>query len=344
MQDDFDQEELADCMDTSTINALIANAYKRKAKGPTLIFASSVQHAKNLAKLIDGAVVVTGQTKNRQEILEQFAEGEIPCLINYAVFTEGTDLPMIETIIIARPTCNAALYTQMVGRGLRTYDGKEKLILMDCVGNAGKHNLCSVITLLGITYLPRSVTPVKLCGKKLLEINEIIHEEMNRAVSLEDMIIKATPINLFEEETGYDAKKIFYNVMPNGEMLSSLGYNNLLRIAAPDLIGRSHAEIYNEDSVIWKSETMPLKELFYSVNKYLWAEFKSQCRYWSLKYGCGWRNNEVTKAQIELINDLIMEDNEDGIDIGDLSGLTCGQASDIITTLKFKKMMKMIKP
>ena len=230
----------------------------------------------------------------------------------------------------------------MVGRGLRTDDGNKKMILLDCVGNAGKHNLCSVITLLGITYLPRSVTPVKLCGKKLLEINEIIHEEMNRAVSLEDMIIKATPINLFEEETGYDAKKVFYNVMPNGEMLSSLGHNNLLRIAAPDLTGKSHAEIYDKDSVIWKSETMPLKELFNSVNKYLWAEFKSQCRYWSLK--CGWRNNGVTKAQIELINDLIMEDNEDGIDIGDLSGLTCGQASDIITTLKFKKMMKMIKP
>ncbi len=36
-------------------------------------------------------------------------------------FTEGTDMPLIETVLLARPTKNPSLYTQMVGRGLRLY-------------------------------------------------------------------------------------------------------------------------------------------------------------------------------------------------------------------------------
>ena len=66
------------------------------------------------------------------------------------VFTEGTDIPLVETIIIARPTQSDSLYAQMVGRGLRLYPGKEKLNLIDCVGVTGKSSLCTAPSLLGI--------------------------------------------------------------------------------------------------------------------------------------------------------------------------------------------------
>ena len=44
------------------------------------------------------------------------------------VFTEGTDIPRVETVIVARPTQSESLYAQMVGRGLRLYPGKERLV------------------------------------------------------------------------------------------------------------------------------------------------------------------------------------------------------------------------
>ena len=50
-------------------------------------------------------------------------------------------MPLVETVMIARPTSNNSLYTQMVGRGLRLYPGKEKLTLIDLVGTTGKCNL-----------------------------------------------------------------------------------------------------------------------------------------------------------------------------------------------------------
>ena len=66
------------------------------------------------------------------------------------IFTEGTDLPLVETVIIAKPTQSDALYTQMVGRGLRLCEGKEKLRLIDCVGITGKRDICTAPILLGI--------------------------------------------------------------------------------------------------------------------------------------------------------------------------------------------------
>ena len=39
--------------------------------------------------------------------------------MNVNILTEGTDLPEIQTIFLARPTISTILMTQMIGRGLR---------------------------------------------------------------------------------------------------------------------------------------------------------------------------------------------------------------------------------
>ena len=80
-----------------------------------------------IAREIEGAVVISAETKERDKFLDRFREKEIRCIVNCMVLTEGTDLPMTETVIVARPTLNASLYQQMVGRGLRKYPGKEYL-------------------------------------------------------------------------------------------------------------------------------------------------------------------------------------------------------------------------
>ena len=59
-------------------------------------------------------------------------------------------MPLVETVIIARPTQSESLYAQMVGRGLRLYPGKKKLTLIDCVGVTGKASLCTAPSLLGV--------------------------------------------------------------------------------------------------------------------------------------------------------------------------------------------------
>ena len=145
---DYAPGELDEAMD-GTADA-IAEAYRSMAVGATLIFAVSVHQAEEIAKRIKGAVVVTGETKDRASIIQAFTAGEIPCIVNCMVFTEGTDIPRVETVIIARPTQSETLYAQMVGRGLRLYPGKQQLELIDCVGITGKTSLCTAPSLLGI--------------------------------------------------------------------------------------------------------------------------------------------------------------------------------------------------
>ena len=66
---DYAPGELEEAMD-GTADA-IAQAYRECAKGATLIFAVSVHQAEEIAKRIPGAVVVTGKTKKREEIIQR---------------------------------------------------------------------------------------------------------------------------------------------------------------------------------------------------------------------------------------------------------------------------------
>lgn len=92
---------------------------------PTLIFATSVEHAQTLAALLNrqgiAARAVSGTTEpaTRRRVVEGFRSGEIKVLVNYGVFREGFDAPKTRAIIVARPVYSPNLYFQMIGRGLR---------------------------------------------------------------------------------------------------------------------------------------------------------------------------------------------------------------------------------
>ena len=92
---------------------------------PTLIFATSVEHAQTVAALLNQRGVrsraVSGETETvtRRRVVEEFRRGEIRALVNYGVFREGFDAPRTRAIIVARPVYSPNLYFQMIGRGLR---------------------------------------------------------------------------------------------------------------------------------------------------------------------------------------------------------------------------------
>ena len=87
-----------------------------------------------------------------REFFTDFSDGRVKCIINCMVLTEGTDLPICDTIISVRPTCNPTLYQQMAGRGTRLYDGKDYCLLIDIVpeDSALVRNLCTAPTLFGV--------------------------------------------------------------------------------------------------------------------------------------------------------------------------------------------------
>ena len=105
----------------------IIEAYENhiESNWPTLIFATSVEHAKTVAALLNARGIksraVSGETETstRRRVVQEFRGGGIKALVNYGVFREGFDAPRTRAIIVARPVYSPNLYFQMIGRGLR---------------------------------------------------------------------------------------------------------------------------------------------------------------------------------------------------------------------------------
>ena len=120
---------------------------KHAADRPTIAYAVSVDHARNLAAVFNQAgvpaAVILGDTnrEERDKAIAGFRDGSIKVLVNVIVATEGFDLPDASCIIIARPTMSLALYLQMVGRGLRPKPDGGDCILLDLAANAVTHGL-----------------------------------------------------------------------------------------------------------------------------------------------------------------------------------------------------------
>ena len=101
----------------------------------------------------DRIQVVTGDTPQdeRNTILGGFNDGYVRGIINCMVLTEGTDLPICDSIVNMRPTQNPSLYTQCVGRATRLYPGKEFSLIVDVVpDDFGSRAICTAPTLFGL--------------------------------------------------------------------------------------------------------------------------------------------------------------------------------------------------
>jgi superfamily II DNA or RNA helicase len=233
---DFAPGELEETINQNIYNKAIAEAYDKYAIGQTLVFAVSVKHAQDIAKEIRGAVAVTGDSKNRAQIIKDFTDKKIRCLVNCMVFTEGTDLPCIETVIIARPTQSASLYAQMVGRGTRLYPGKEKLTLIDIIGNCGRHNLCTAPTLIGMDYkmVPKSAQ---------CEIEGDLFDLPDKITRLADCpeswIRNIEFVDLWAKTQNYKTHNVNYFKMPNGDLVLQLPDKIKFVIPAPNELGRT---------------------------------------------------------------------------------------------------------
>ncbi|KAL6756013.1 P-loop containing nucleoside triphosphate hydrolase protein [Haematococcus lacustris] len=135
---DFNERELSKVINNLARNTLVAESYKRIAKGRKAVaFCCSVQHAKDLTDVFnDNGVraeylVGSNTAAMRQLTVERHKRGDFDVLVNVQILTEGYDDTSINCILMVRPTRSKGLYTQCIGRGLRCHPGKEDCIVID---------------------------------------------------------------------------------------------------------------------------------------------------------------------------------------------------------------------
>ncbi|KAE8150199.1 P-loop containing nucleoside triphosphate hydrolase protein [Aspergillus avenaceus] len=135
-----------------TVRAWLANASECKS---TLVFCVDIEHTVQLTEAFRAAGVdaryLTGKTSKdvRDEQLRCFRNQEYPVLLNCGLFTEGTDIPNIDCVLLARPTRSRNLLIQMIGRGLRLHPGKKDCHIIDMVATLGT-GVLSTPTLFGL--------------------------------------------------------------------------------------------------------------------------------------------------------------------------------------------------
>lgn len=151
------------------------------------------------------AVLITGTTDKdeRRGLVDDFKAGRYQYLCNCGIATEGFDDPDV-SLVIPKLTKSRALYTQMVGRGTRVLPGtvdhhqekaanwvrreairhskKSDLVVLDFVGNSGKHDLVSPEDVLGGKY---SEPEIRLAKKKSKEAGGGDPEEHLKAARTE---------------------------------------------------------------------------------------------------------------------------------------------------------------
>ena len=136
----FDPELLATKLATLGRARHALRVWRQNKQARTMAFCVSRRHADFMAEYFQKngarAVPVHGDSSvSRGEALESLESGDIDIIFSVDLFNEGVDLPGIDTVLLLRPTESKVLFLQQIGRGLRRSPGKDKLIILDFVGN-----------------------------------------------------------------------------------------------------------------------------------------------------------------------------------------------------------------
>src|SRR5690554_3999152 len=136
----FDPDKLSTQLATRGRAKHALKEWQAKAQQRTFAFCASRRHADYMADAfnkagIRAASVHTESDLTRSEALEQLGKGQLQVLFSVDLFNEGVDLPQIDTVMMLRPTESKILFLQQLGRGLRLSDGKQRLVVLDFVGN-----------------------------------------------------------------------------------------------------------------------------------------------------------------------------------------------------------------
>jgi superfamily II DNA or RNA helicase len=202
---EYKQDQLIEAIDNPSRNNSIVTAYNDLANAKkTVVFAAGVDHAGHLEEAFrkngSSVRIIIGTTpeEERRQILSDFKSGAVTVLVNVGVLTEGFDEPSIEAIILAKPTRSSLLYTQIVGRGTRLFEGKEHCMIIDIADTTKGKKPIGLPTLLGMPadfdLQGQSLTDI---ADEFEKLKETAPGEASSVLNMEDITNAYKRIDLF---------------------------------------------------------------------------------------------------------------------------------------------------
>lgn len=129
---------------------LILTNYKRYKRSKALGFCSNIKHAEFMASYFNEngfkAICIHSDRSaenyhERKSGIDKLQKGEIDIIFAVDMLSEGVDIPDLDLLLFLRPTQSPVVFLQQLGRGLRTYEGKNDVRILDFIGNFKKVDL-----------------------------------------------------------------------------------------------------------------------------------------------------------------------------------------------------------
>lgn len=364
---DFQTGQLGAAVNTDITNDITIKSWQSQAsdRKSTLVFCVDIAHVTSLTAAfrqrgID-ARYVTGATKKRvrAERLAAFKNEEFPVLLNCGVFTEGTDIPNIDCVLLARPTKSRNLLVQMIGRGMRLHPGKRDCHVIDMVASL-ETGIITVPTLFGLdpSEIVKEASVDDL--KKLKDKQESGGKTGSGASMLGPAGSLKAPGNHSLNFTHYDSVHDLIEDTSGERHIRAISRNAWVQIdqykyilAARGGILTLERHLSTEDqskdqfAVVWK-HTLPRSE----ISKSPWSRPRtvatastlsdalraadtfaaSKFERFFIATSSSWRKGPASEGQLDFINRLRQVSMEEPLTQDDL---TKGQAGDMITKIKF---------
>ena len=119
-----------------------------------LIFCSSLEEAEILSRRFNErgyktcALSAQDKPEARDEAIEKLVKDEKEDYFDYIftvnIFNEGVDIPEVNQVVMLRPTESSIVFIQQLGRGLRKFEGKEYVVILDFIGNYSNNYLIPI--------------------------------------------------------------------------------------------------------------------------------------------------------------------------------------------------------
>lgn len=126
-------------------NNSIVREYLEKGKGDKAIgFCVSIKHAERMAEVFNErgitAAAIHSASPYRAALVQDFRENKFQAAFTVDLFNEGVDFPNVQVLLFLRPTESKTVFLQQLGRGLRLCIGKDRVRILDFIGNYRRAN------------------------------------------------------------------------------------------------------------------------------------------------------------------------------------------------------------
>ncbi len=172
-------------------------SHRGQGKLKALAFCRNVTHARMMCEAM-GERYKTAYLTGRNDIGErirayndlQSDEAELEILFTVDILNEGVDIPGVNMVLFLRPTESSTIFIQQLGRGLRKYENKSYVTVLDFIGNSYKRSV-------QIAFALGSLSRNLILEKKLMQ--QLVRDDFE-ALGLREYGVEINVDDLSKEE------------------------------------------------------------------------------------------------------------------------------------------------